>query len=124
MDFDQPMEGNEMSEKNHELYRAAHDLFSQKPDWAVFYREVLGVNGIIRQAHSDALEFAKFEQTEEYAEIQQMLARLRERPVPSSVSEEPTRVITVRLPKSLHDALRHEAHQHKTSMNKLCISKL
>jgi hypothetical protein len=33
-------------------------------------------------------------------------------------------VITVRLPKSLHEALRHEAHNHKTSMNKLCISKL
>ena len=38
--------------------------------------------------------------------------------------EEPTRVITVRLPKSLHEALRVEAHEHQTSMNKLCISKL
>ena len=37
---------------------------------------------------------------------------------------EPTRVITVRLPKSLHEALRVEAHEHRTSMNKLCISKL
>ncbi len=39
-------------------------------------------------------------------------------------AQEPTRVITVRLPKSLHEALRVEAHEHRTSMNKLCISKL
>ena len=37
---------------------------------------------------------------------------------------EPTRVITVRLPKSMHDALKDEAYEHRTSMNKLCISKL
>jgi hypothetical protein len=33
-------------------------------------------------------------------------------------------VITVRLPKSLHESLRAEAHDRHTSMNKLCISKL
>ena len=37
---------------------------------------------------------------------------------------EPTRVITVRIPQCLHDALRIEAFEHRTSMNKLCISKL
>ena len=37
---------------------------------------------------------------------------------------EPTRVITVRIPQSLHEALRIEAFEHRTSMNKLCISKL
>jgi hypothetical protein len=30
----------------------------------------------------------------------------------------------VRLPKSLHEALKEEAHVYRTSMNKLCISKL
>jgi predicted HicB family RNase H-like nuclease len=33
-------------------------------------------------------------------------------------------VITVRLPQSLHEALKDEAHAHRTSMNQLCISKL
>ena len=33
-------------------------------------------------------------------------------------------MITVRLPKSLHESLRTEAHEKRTSMNKLCISKL
>jgi hypothetical protein len=33
-------------------------------------------------------------------------------------------VITVRLPKSLHEFLQVEAHEKCTSMNQLCISKL
>lgn len=37
---------------------------------------------------------------------------------------EATAVITVRLPVSVHAALKSEAHRHETSLNKLCISKL
>ena len=67
----------------------------------------------------------QFEQTPEYQRIQQMLAKLRENDadLPGG-PREPTRVITVRLPKSLHESLRAEAHDRHTSMNKLCISKL
>jgi len=66
----------------------------------------------------------EFEQTQTYGTIQQMLAKLREANGPPPEKGEPNRVITVRLPKSLHDLLREEAHEHRTSMNKLCISKL
>jgi predicted HicB family RNase H-like nuclease len=38
--------------------------------------------------------------------------------------DEGDQVITIRLPKSMHAALKDEAHGFKTSMNKLCISKL
>jgi predicted HicB family RNase H-like nuclease len=65
-----------------------------------------------------------FEQTEEYTDIQLMVAKLRERGTVQINGKEPTRVITVRLPKSLHEALRVEAHNRNTSMNQLCISKL
>ncbi|MCH5376127.1 MAG: toxin-antitoxin system HicB family antitoxin [Planctomycetes bacterium] len=94
-------------------------------DWVSFYREVLGIKGVIDQLFPTFMERCHFERTEEYAEIQQMLAKLREKSKPPKENgEEPTRVITVRLPQSLHEALRNEAHNHKTSMNKLCISKL
>ena len=53
-----------------------------------------------------------------------MVAALRNKKGSGADGHEPTRVITVRLPKSLHEALRAEAHDHKTSMNKLCIAKL
>jgi predicted HicB family RNase H-like nuclease len=99
-------------------------MYQQQPDWITFFREVLGVDGIIRKLFSSAEDLAAFEKTEEYAEIQQMLARLRERSGANADGKEPTRVITVRLPKSLHESLRAEAHDRKTSMNQLCISKL
>ena len=113
-----------MSEKQQEIYRVAHELFSQKPDWVTFFREVLGLNGIVRQGYPTPELLAEFEKSPQYAEIQQMLARLRGNNGAVAETDEPTRVITVRLPKCLHETLRAEAHEHRTSMNKLCISKL
>jgi predicted HicB family RNase H-like nuclease len=110
--------------KRQEVRRQASRIFDQEPDWVTFFREVLGVNGLIRQQYRDALALAEFEKTDEYSEIQQMVAKLRERGRSQPAEPEPTRVITVRMPKSLHEALRVEAHERHTSMNKLCISKL
>ena len=106
------------------VYGAAYELYSQNPDWVHFFRDVLGLEGVIRRNYPSQEALAEFERTETYGAIQQMLTKLRERSGDSSPSPEPTRVITVRLPKSLHDAIRTEAHEHRTSMNKLCISKL
>jgi predicted HicB family RNase H-like nuclease len=104
--------------------RIAAEMFSHTPDWITFFREVLGVDGLIRRLFANADDLAAFEKTAEYAEIQNMLARLRERTGAAADGKEPTRVITVRLPKSLHESLRAEAHDRNTSMNQLCISKL
>lgn len=104
--------------------RIAAEMFQQQPDWITFFREVLGVDGLVRKLFSTPEELAAFEKTEEYAEINLMLAKLRERSGAGADGKEPTRVITVRLPKSLHESLRAEAHDRKTSMNQLCISKL
>jgi len=113
--------------KGQRVLEVANHLFQQEPDWVTFFREVLGIEGLIRKAFPTAEEMAEFEQSEESEAIQQMLSKLRERSAPASNGEqdkEPTRVITVRLPKSLHESLRAQAHERRTSMNKLCISKL
>jgi len=111
-------------EKRQLIRSQANQRFTQEPDWVTFYREILGINGIIRRNYPDAQALADFEKTEEYGEIQQMLAKLREKGRTQVSEQEPTRVITVRMPKSLHESLRVEAHERHTSMNKLCISKL
>lgn len=112
------------AEKPEKVLRVAEKLYSKSPDWVSFYRQVVGLRGIVRQTFPTRNSLTEFEQTEIYREIQQMLTRLREGKPPAADPEEPTRVITVRLPRSLHEALRVEAHEHQTSMNKLCISKL
>jgi predicted HicB family RNase H-like nuclease len=112
-------------ERREEVFRVATQLFHQKPDWVTFFREVLGLGGVARRLFPSPEQMAELERSDEYQEIQQMLARLRTQSAPQpDDSTEPTRVITVRLPKSLHESLRTEAHERRTSMNKLCISKL
>jgi len=114
-----------MNDRRQDVIRVADEIYNQRPSWVTFFREVLGVDGIVRQVYSTPESLSQFEQGPEYMQIQQMLAKLREQDadLPGG-PREPTRVITVRLPKSLHESLRAEAHDRRTSMNKLCISKL
>jgi predicted HicB family RNase H-like nuclease len=105
------------------LLEVATKLYEQRPDWITFFREVLGVDGIVRQRFQRPEDLAAFEATESYAEIQRMLAELRTQCLPEE-GKEPTRVITVRLPKSLHESLLAQAHDRNTSMNQLAIAKL
>ena len=107
-----------------EAVRLAAEHFQKGKDWVSFYRDVCGVGGIIRRMYPKEEDAKAFKQTPEYAEIQRMMTKLRERPRNQNESDEPTKVITVRLPQSLHESLRCEAHENQTSMNQLCISKL
>jgi predicted HicB family RNase H-like nuclease len=102
----------------------AKQLHQGNPDWVTFFREVLGVDGAARSVFQSQQEFIAFEKSNEFSDIQSLVNNLRNRKVSPSAINEPTRVITVRLPESLHEALKAEASDHNTSMNKLCISKL
>jgi len=108
------------------LFRAvlneAKLLFESGTGWADYFKKILGLNGLIQASFRLPEELNDFERSEEYAELQRMLAVLRARS--QETPGEQTKVITVRLPKSVHEALRAEAYSHRTSMNKLCISKL
>jgi predicted HicB family RNase H-like nuclease len=110
--------------KKQEAYRVAAEMYRQDPDWVTFFREVLGVDGVVRRLFPSSEEMAAFEQADEYCQIQQMVARLRQRTKSQEEGKEPTRVITVRLPQSLHESLKAEAFTRQTSINQLCISKL
>lgn len=113
-----------LAERRREAFRVAHEIYRQRPNWVTFLREVLGEDGVVRRLFPGPEAFARFEKSGEYDQIQQMLSTLREQVEEPAVAREPTRVITVRLPKTLHELLRAEAHRKQTSMNKLCISKL
>ncbi|MCO6456272.1 MAG: toxin-antitoxin system HicB family antitoxin [Pirellulaceae bacterium] len=115
---------DELHRCKREAYRVAAELYRQDPHWLVFMREMLGVGGVVRRLFPTEEGLRAFEETPEYQEIRQMLARLRARPDGDLTHDEPMRMITVRLPKSLHEVLKAEAHQKQLSMNKLCIAKL
>lgn len=94
-------------------------------DWVTYFREVLGSSGVVRRMFRDEA-LTKFEQSEHYAELLLMLARLKSRRPGNEgdVVSEPQRMITVRLPASLLELLREEAQRRNTSINSLCIAKL
>jgi hypothetical protein len=112
------------TEKYQPILQAARQLYESEPDWVTFFREILGVDGIVRRQFTRLEELTAFEKSPEFEQIQKWLVKLREQKNATDTESEPTRVITVRLPKSMHEYLRTEAHDLRTSMNKLCISKL
>jgi len=95
------------------------------PEWVVFFREILGIDGIVRRSFRTADDMRTFECSPEYARIREMLDDLRQRPaVPTAPDREVQRVVTVRMPRSLHESLKSEAEGMRVSINSLCISKL
>ena len=122
--MNEPMTQEGFTIRCSKILQVAKDLYQRRPDWVTFFRETLGVNGAARSVFPAQDDFLRFEQSSAYGEIQSMVANLRTAKVRSGGKDEATRVITVRLPESLHEALKKEADDHRTSMNKLCISKL
>jgi hypothetical protein len=112
------------TERYQQILQAAQQLYDSEPDWVTFFREILGVDGLVRRTFPRLEDLTAFEKSQEYEQIQKWLVKLREQKNATDTESEPTRVITVRLPKSMHEYLRTEAHDLRTSMNKLCISKL
>jgi predicted HicB family RNase H-like nuclease len=108
--------------KLREVERVATALLEQQPDWGIFFREVLGIDGAAYRLFSTNEEMTRFTESEAYIRIQRMLTVLRESS--TQQAQPPTRVITVRVPASLHETLRAEARRDGISLNRLCVSRL
>lgn len=109
-----------LSDRYTMILGAARAIFSRCNSWTQFHADVLGARGVVKQYLQDLEELQAFEQSEVHEELQDMLLRLRI----ATREQESIRVITVRIPKSLHDAIRDEAKARDISVNKLCICKL
>lgn len=106
------------------VLQVAERLFAMKPEWVIFFREVLGVDGIVRRTFPEPDSLLRFECSPQYARIREMLDDLRSRQREQPAERETQRVVTVRMPRSLHETLKAEAEQCRVSINTLCISKL
>jgi predicted HicB family RNase H-like nuclease len=106
------------------VLQVAERLYAMEPEWVVFFREVLGVDGIVRRAFASPEALIRFECSPQYARIREMLDELRTRQRERPAERETQRVVTVRMPRSLHETLKAEAEENRVSINTLCISKL
>ncbi len=112
------------TEKRRLVFETATELFGVAPTWTAFYRETIGGGGVARALFVDSDEARDYECSEEHSKVLEMLTILRSRDLPENDPHEQQRMITVRIPKSLHDAICDEANELRVSVNKLCISRL
>lgn len=112
-----------LEERKLEAYRVASEMFKQRPDWVTFFREIMGSDGVARRLFADPKDFDWFQGETEYGHMRRMLGMLRNASA-DGFGKETIKIITVRLPESLHMSLRAEAKDRNVSMNQLCISKL
>lgn len=111
-------------ERCQQAFDIANDLFGHAPTWVCFYRALLGGSGMIHMLFDSKETYGNFLRTEQYHQVQMMLTALRSRDLPENDPNDPQRMITVRLPKSLHEAMCDEAERLNISVNRLCISRM
>ena len=108
-----------------QAFDVANDLFGHAPTWVSFYRELYGTKGIVvPQMFPTDGEVAAFRRSEAFRQIQKMITGLRGRDLPETDPNDPQRMITVRLPKSLHASICKEAKQLGISVNRLCVTRM
>lgn len=107
-----------------QAFDLANELFGNAPTWVCFYRELMGGSGLINELFPEVDDFGRFLRTDQYHQVQMMLTALRSRDLPENDPNDPQRMITVRLPKSLHEAMCEEAGRLNISVNRLCISRM
>ncbi len=82
--------------------------------------------GLIAKAYPTRAARADFVQTAEYKAIRKLLAETRQRTglVAGATPKEKSGRFVLRLPKSMHAALEHEAAHEGVSLNQLVVAKL
>jgi predicted HicB family RNase H-like nuclease len=102
----------------------AEEAFAKTGSWVIFFREILGTEGVVRKLFADPEEMKSFMAGSDYKTLHEMLAAIRSQDQSKSDAAEPERMITIRIPKSLHEMLQEESKACGLSINKLSISKL
>ncbi len=101
----------------------ASELFGVAPTWVAFFREVFARDGVIQALFAES-DRKGYESSAEHSQVLEMLTTLRSRDLPENDPSESQRMITVRIPKCVHDYICDEANALDVSVNKLCISRL
>lgn len=103
-----------------ELSRLARDLARERPPWTVAYRRLLGPGGAAWRLFPTAADRQRLANSEVLAAVITVIAELMDGGPP----DEPIRVITPRIPASLHSRLKAEAATAQITLNRLATLKL
>lgn len=113
-----------MEHRPAQVLRLAEEAFARTGSWVVFYRTMMAPGGVVDQLYDNPVARRYFETTGEFAELLEMVTAIRSQDDSSSGTHEPTRMITVRVPRSLHAAAVRESEELELSINAYCVTKL
>ena len=106
------------------VLRMAEEAFAKTGSWVVFYRELLAPGGVVDQLYDTPEARRYFEKTPHFADLLEMVTAIRSQDDSKAGTYEPERVITVRLPRSLHAAAVREAEELELTVNSFCLTKI
>ncbi len=99
---------------------------SKDHSWLSFFNRVFGLQGWIYRDYESVTSRADFRTTEDYKsdlkEVRDLIANGRMDHSMGATIEK--RMVTVRMPKELHDQIKVRAHEEQISLNKFCIQRL
>lgn len=104
-----------------QLLQIAKDAASQANTWEDIHNAVYGVGGPFSQLFPTPAERTAFSKTDEHVQIRNLIHAL---PGRSVTAADYNGKILIRVPKSVHAALAHEAEQEGVSLNQLIVAKL
>jgi hypothetical protein len=102
----------------------ATELFGLAPSWVAFFRATMARGGVVSKLFVTPEERKEYWCSSEHHQVLEMLTALRSRDLPECEAGEPSRMITIRIPKCLHEFICDEANEMEMSVNKLCISRI
>lgn len=107
------------------IVNQAEELIQSGYTWAEFFRSVFGPDGLVFRYFNTPEMRERFRMSDEYRRLAGWLKNLHRSGNGERRNEsENVRVVTVRMPSSLHSYLIQEAHRRNTSLNQLCIGEL
>ncbi|MCC9640661.1 hypothetical protein LOC71_00120 [Rhodopirellula sp. JC740] len=104
--------------------KLAAEVFAQTGSWVVFYREIMGCDGVVWKLFPEAAQRRHFEASPEFAELLEIMTSIRSQDRSKTSLHEPERMITVRLPRTMHATCVAEASELGLSINNYCLTKL
>ncbi|MEM9826273.1 MAG: toxin-antitoxin system HicB family antitoxin [Planctomycetota bacterium] len=115
---------DDYEQREAEVLRVAEEVFVATGHWVVFLRTLLGTEGVVAHLFPNPEDRQRFNQSEAHSELQEMVAAIRSSDRTKPTCVEPARMITLRIPVTLHEILTAEAEESGLSINQIAIGKL
>ena len=107
-----------------QLLQIAKEAATRCEHWEDLHNAVYGVGGSFSQLFSTPTARVAFSKSPEHAAIRELIQSLPGRSGKDSSAEDYSGKILLRIPRSLHAALVHEAEAEGVSLNQLLVAKI